>query len=123
MILLPAYISWQAIYKPRFSMIKHIVIWKLREFSSREEKAKTAQNLRSKLLEMQEAISEIQSVEVGINAEKASPSNYDVILITRFKTWNDLQAYKVHPAHQELIEYLQNIRELRVAIDYMEEEN
>ncbi len=104
-------------------MIKHIVIWKLREFSSREEKAKTAQNLRSKLLEMQEAISEIQSVEVGINNDKASSSNYDVILITRFKSWSDLKAYKVHPAHQELIEYLQNIRELRVAIDYLEEEN
>ena len=101
-------------------MIKHIVLWKLREFSTREEKAKIARTLGSKLLDMKDAIPEIQSIEVGINDEKASPSNYDVILITKFSSMTDLQAYKVHPAHQELVEYLQTIRELRVAIDYEE---
>lgn len=101
-------------------MIKHIVLWKLREFSSREEKFLTAKSLRNKLLEMKDAIPEIRDVEVGINDSKASPSNYDVILITRFLNWEDLQAYKVHPAHQDLVEYLQNIRELRVAVDYEE---
>jgi hypothetical protein len=99
-------------------MIKHIVMWKLREFPSREEKLRIARNLRQKLLEMKKSIKQIKSIEVGINAEKASSSNYDVILITQFSSMDDLQGYKVHPAHQELVEYLQTIRELRVAIDY-----
>jgi cellobiose phosphorylase len=99
-------------------MIKHIVMWKLREFPTKEEKLRTARNLRQKLLEMKKSIKEIKTIEVGINTEKASVSNYDVILITQFAAFEDLQAYKVHPAHQELVEYLQTIRELRVAIDY-----
>lgn len=99
-------------------MIKHIVMWKLREFPSREDKAKIARNLRQKLLEMKKSVHEIKNIEVGINYEKASTANYDVILITEFLSMEDLQKYKVHPAHQELVEYLQNIRELRVAIDY-----
>ena len=99
-------------------MIKHIVLWKLREFPSREEKLKTAKNLRQKLMEMKKSIKQIRTIEVGINTDKASASNYDVILMTQFDSINDLQAYKVHPAHQELVEYLQTIRELRVAIDY-----
>lgn len=99
-------------------MIKHIVMWKLREFSTREDKLRTAHSLRQKLLEMKKSVKVIQTIEVGINAEKASASNYDVILITQFASMDDLQKYKVHPAHQELVEYLQTIRELRVAIDY-----
>jgi len=93
-------------------------MWKLREFPTREEKLRTARNLRQKLLEMKKSIKEIKTIEVGINTEKASVSNYDVILLTQFAAFEDLQAYKVHPAHQELVEYLQTIRELRVAIDY-----
>jgi hypothetical protein len=99
-------------------MIKHIVMWKLREFPNRDEKLRTARSLRLKLLEMKKSIKQIKTIEVGINTEKASASNYDVILITQFVSIDDLQAYKVHPAHQELVEYLQTIRELRVAIDY-----
>ena len=99
-------------------MIKHIVMWKLREFPSREEKLKTARNLRQKLLDIKKSIKQIMTIEVGLNTDKASASNYDVILITQFASIEDLQAYKVHPAHQELVEYLQTIRELRVAIDY-----
>jgi hypothetical protein len=93
-------------------------MWKLREFPTKEEKLRTARNLRQKLLEMKKSIKQIKTIEVGINAEKASVSNYDVILLTQFVSIDDLQAYKVHPAHQELVEYLQTIRELRVAIDY-----
>jgi hypothetical protein len=99
-------------------MIKHIVMWTLREFPNKEDKHKTARNLRQKLLEMKKSIKQIKQIEVGINAEKASSSNYDVILITQFSSMEDLQVYKTHPAHQELVEYLQTIRELRVAIDY-----
>jgi len=93
-------------------------MWKLREFPSREDKLKTARNLRQKLLEMKKSIKQIKTIEVGINAEKASASNYDVILITQFASMEDLQGYKTHPAHQELVDYLQTIRELRSAIDY-----
>ena len=98
-------------------MVRHIVMFKLREFSNAEEKTKAVEAVRTNLIAMKKRITVIREFEVGINFNPADTA-YDLVINSTFASKNDLKIYQVHPAHQELVEYLQTIRELRVAIDY-----
>ena len=48
-------------------MIKHIVLFKFKEFSSSEEKNLKLNEIKTKLLNLKNLVSELQTIEVGIN--------------------------------------------------------
>ena len=52
-------------------MIKHIVMFKLKEFNSKEEKIKTAIKIKKKFEGLKVIINEIYKYEVGINISKS----------------------------------------------------
>ena len=95
-------------------MIKHIVMWKLKD----ENKIKNAALLKKKLLALKDQIKEIKEIEVGINSQEASSENYNVVLVSEFLSMEELNKYTVHPAHQDLVKYVRTIRDIRTAVDY-----
>jgi len=95
-------------------MIKHIVMWKLKD----ENKIKNAALLKKKLLALKDQIKEIKEIEVGINSQEASSENYDVVLVSEFLSMEELNKYTVHPTHQDLVKYVKTIRDIRTAVDY-----
>lgn len=99
-------------------MIKHIVCWKIKE--TYEGKTKNENLLRMKhLLEgLISKIDEIQYLEVGINDLTAPKDNYDIILITHFNSFDDLNKYQMHPEHLVVADFIKNIRETRACVDY-----
>jgi hypothetical protein len=99
-------------------MINHIVMWKLKEFSTIEEREAAAIELRRRLMTLKNLIPEIRTMEVGINASAASDTNYEVVLISEFESFETLKVYQEHFEHKKLIEFLAQIRIHRVAIDY-----
>ena len=93
-------------------MFTHIVFFKLKERTP-EVVAKT----KEVLLNMEGKIPQLKSIEVGADVLHTERS-YDIALVTRFDSLDDMNAYQVHPVHQEVIAYMSTVRESSVAVDY-----
>jgi len=93
-------------------MFTHIVFFKLKE-STPEVVAKT----KEVLLNMEGKIPQLKYIEVGADVLHTERS-YDIALVTRFDSLDDMNAYQVHPVHQEVIAYMSTVRESSVAVDY-----
>ncbi len=91
-------------------MVRHIVFMKFPDFS-------VAQEAKEKLLSMKGQIPQLQDIEVGVDFSR-SPRSYDLALVTTFNTKEDLESYRVHPYHQEIVSWLKaNNTETKV-VDY-----
>lgn len=60
-------------------MVKHIVMWKLKEYACGNTKEKNAQIIKEKLESLKDKISGILKIEVGIDFSKTENSA-DVVL-------------------------------------------
>lgn len=74
-------------------MVTHIVLFKL-EDDSPENIERTAEVLRR----MEGNIEVLRGIEVGVN-RRDTPNSHDIALVTRFDSWEDYDAYRVHPYH------------------------
>ncbi|HEX7627547.1 MAG TPA: Dabb family protein [Candidatus Methanoperedens sp.] len=93
-------------------MITHVVLFKLKDRSSQSiEKAKDM------LLGLKSKIPLLRYLEVGIDVLHSERS-YDIALITKFDSMDDLQAYQVHPVHLEVAKYITAVRESAIAVDF-----
>lgn len=94
-------------------MITHIVFFKLAD--------PTADNIRKTrevLLGMTGKIPQLRHLEVGVDVIRSERS-YDLALVTRFDSLEDLQAYQVHPCHAgEVIPHMKAVSSSIVAVDY-----
>lgn len=78
-------------------MVKHIVLWKLKEELSKEEKDKVKKEIKEGLLGLKGKIKEI--VEIKVNTEGMEGSTVDVLLDTVFENEEALRTYATHPDH------------------------
>ena len=51
-------------------------------------------------------------------ARNVAPGNYDAVLVSEFRSLEDLEAYKNDPRHKAVSALCKSIREDRVAVDY-----
>ena len=98
-------------------MIKHIVMWKLKDYARGTSKDQNALELKSVLEDLKNKISVIKQIEVGINFNKSSAA-YDVVLYSEFDSLQDLQAYQKHPDHVKVVDFVNEIRDDRAVVDY-----
>jgi hypothetical protein len=97
-------------------MIRHIVMWKLKNFENAEIKALNVKKLKDELYHLKNEIVQIKALNVGVNL---NPDNeYDIVLEMDFDNYNDLMTYQFHPEHQKLVAFLKTIRELKAAVDF-----
>jgi len=94
-------------------MITHIVFFKLS--APTQEKIS---EVCDKLLSMQGKIAQLRHLEAGADVIHSERS-YDVALITRFDSLDDLQAYQVHPYHAgEVVPLMKSSCSSIVAVDF-----
>jgi hypothetical protein len=98
-------------------MIKHMVMWTIREGDTPRSKFERMAEMKSRLLNLKEEIREIRSMEVLFNSPLAPTDNYDIVLVCEFNSWTDLETYQMHPEHQKIVEYVKNVRKDRACID------
>ena len=98
-------------------MLKHIVMWRLKDSAEGRTRAQNAIHAKELLDLLPYRIKEIKSLEVGINVLK-TPTSYDLVLIVEFANVLDLQAYQAHPEHVKVADYLLKVRETRAVVDY-----
>lgn len=99
-------------------MIRHIVLFKLKNFDSEKDKKEALNLLKINLANLKSKIKEIQFFEVGINIAE-SPNSYDIGLNSEFISLEDLENYRIHPDHQKVVELIKQYTEKRVAVDYL----
>ena len=93
-------------------MIKHIVMFKLKE--KNPENVKT---LASALNGMKDQIETLSFLEVGEDF-KGSDRSFDLVLTTHFENHQGLDAYAGHKVHQPVIQLAQSLCSQTVVVDY-----
>ncbi len=98
-------------------MIKHIVMFKLKEADGRSE-YENALEAQKRFDNVIANVKELVKGEVVINSKDTPESNYTISLLCDFKTIDDLNAYQVHPAHVEFGKFIGTVKTDRACIDY-----
>lgn len=98
-------------------MINHVVLFKLKEYSSDQEKMEVLSKIKNGLLALKNKIAELKYIEVGTNYQLAAQS-FDVCLITHFESIADMETYAVHPEHLKVLAIIKQNIISRAAVDY-----
>lgn len=95
-------------------MVKHIILWKLKEeFNTAEIKADMKKNLEA----LQGVIPGL--IEISIQTESLQSSNADVMLYSVFEDGNALKGYAVHPEHVKIADtFVRPFTETRLCLDF-----
>jgi quinol monooxygenase YgiN len=98
-------------------MIRHVVMWKLKDHAENAGKAENAARMKALLDGCAAIVPGILKYETGIAAPEMECS-YDVVLYSEFESRAALEAYNAHPAHQALKPFVAAVREARQSVDY-----
>jgi hypothetical protein len=94
-------------------MITHIVFFKLKDRS-----VDSIGRAKEKLLSMNGRIDQLRHLEVGVDVIHSERS-FDLALVTKFDSLEDLQAYQVHPCHGgDVAPFMRGVSESVVTVDY-----
>jgi len=98
-------------------MIKHIVVWRLKETAHCNTKEKNAVIIKEKLEALNGKIPGMIKLEVGINfSEEENVS--DIVLYSEFNSREELKNYQVHPEHKAIMPFIMEARSERRMVDY-----
>lgn len=100
-------------------MVKHIVMWKLKDQAEGATREENARKLKETLQAMVGKIPQIVELEVGIQM-RVDETAYDMVLTTSFKTREDLDQYQKHPDHGKVAVFVKKIVSDRKVVDYEE---
>ncbi|MDB1955826.1 Dabb family protein [Clostridium tertium] len=98
-------------------MIKHIVMWKLKENAEGNTKEINSLEIKRQIESLKERIDKVLELEVGINFEESSQA-YDVVLYSIFHSKDDLNYYQNHEEHLKVVNFIKKVIEERIVVDY-----
>lgn len=93
-------------------MITHVVLFKLKDRSS-----KSIEAARDMLLALKDTVPVVRSLEAGMDCLHLERS-YDIALTVRFDSLADLDAYQKHPEHVKAVIYFKQAGDAVISVDY-----
>ncbi len=100
-------------------MVRHLILWKLKESLTVEEKNTVLNNMKEHLEGLVGIVPGLVNLKIVIN--KMESSNADVMLDSVLESEEALKGYQGHPAHVEVANtYVRPFTEVRMCIDYKE---
>ncbi len=94
-------------------MVVHIVMFRFKETGKEENIEKTKEMLEA----LPEKIDTLRSMEVGVDFLHSERS-MDLVLTSTFDDREGLDAYRVHPAHQEVVAFIKKVTVESRVVDY-----
>jgi hypothetical protein len=76
-----------------------------------------AQLAAARLRKLDSRVPSLQSIEVGVD-ELRTERSWDVCLITRFADREAMDAYQIHPAHQEVVKFIREHATGTASVDW-----
>jgi quinol monooxygenase YgiN len=99
-------------------MIIHIVFWRLHERSANgRTKEENALEMNRRFEALAAVIPGLVRLTIGVDFAH-TPDSADVALYSEFESRAALDAYQPHPAHQEIVAFLKDVRTERRVVDY-----
>jgi hypothetical protein len=94
-------------------MLTHVVFFKLKDRSP-----ESVQATKLVLTNMEGKIPVLKSIEVGTDVLHSERS-YDIALITKFDSLDDLKVYDMHPLHMEVKAHMKQVLDgTSVCVDF-----
>lgn len=81
-------------------MVKHVILWKLKDEFSAEEKETIKAGIKSGLEGLMGQVPGL--LEISVHTNGLPSSNADLMLDSAFESEDALKGYAVHPAHVEV---------------------
>lgn len=98
-------------------MVKHVILWQLKDELSAEEKAEVKKGIKEGLEGLAGKIPGLLDIKVQI--EGLASSNADVMLDSSFEDEASLKGYAVHPDHVAVADgKVRPYTKTRVCLDY-----
>lgn len=98
-------------------MIKHVILWKLREDIPKEDVPKIKEDVKRELEGLKGKIEGRVNIEVYIGG--LASSNADMMLDSVFVDEAALKGYAIHPEHVKVADnYVRPYTEVRMCLDY-----
>ncbi len=98
-------------------MIKHIVMFRLKDSAEGHSKMENAMRLKELLESLKEKIPGIKYLEVGMNQGK-SKSASDIVLYSEFDNMEALENYRRHSEHIKALDFIERVCSERRVVDY-----
>lgn len=98
-------------------MIRHIIMFKFTEVNNEMDRLEKCIRMKTTFEPLKSKLNIIKSYTVGINQKKTDFS-YDVVIISEYKNWEDLESYINHPEHQKAIGLCNDIKKEKAIVDY-----
>lgn len=98
-------------------MLKHIVMWKLKDEAEGADKLGNAREMKRRLDECADIVPGQLKFEVVL-AQPGLEATYDVVLYSEFADKAALDAYINHPTHKAVVPFIGAVREGRQCMDY-----
>ncbi len=95
-------------------MVRHIVFMKLNPGSEREHNLHL---LKTRIDQLVDLVPGIAHLETGINFS-TSPAASDLVLVSEFNNRSDLNAYRNHPEHLNVVSFLKTVVTETRVVDY-----
>lgn len=99
-------------------MVKHIVIWKLKDIAAGNDKSTNAQLAKERLEALNGKIPGLLKLEVGVDFMR-SESSGDIVLYSEHESREALNAYIEHPLHKEAGKFIREVVCARTSADYL----
>jgi hypothetical protein len=98
-------------------MVRHIVLWRLRDSANGRSKAENAAEVKRLLEGLNGKIPGLIKLEVGFDFSRTDESS-DIVLYSEFETRAALDVYQTHPLHEAVKPFVMAARSERRLIDY-----
>ena len=82
-----------------------------------DNKQNNIQQTKKMLESLTNSVPSLKSIEVGVNFANEDRA-MDLSIITHFDTKEDLDAYAIHPTHQDVIAFIKTVVEYTKVVDY-----
>ncbi|MBP3205323.1 MAG: Dabb family protein [Lachnospiraceae bacterium] len=98
-------------------MVKHVILWTLKESYSQAEKEQIKKDIKAGLEGLRGQIDGLK--DITVNIDPLPSSNCDLMLDSSFETEDALKHYAVHPAHVAVADTkVRPFTASRVCMDY-----
>jgi len=98
-------------------MVKHVILWQLKDELSAEEKAKIKAEIKTNLEALMGKIPGL--VDIKVQTEALPSSNADVMLDSTFVDEAALKGYAIHPKHVAVADtFVRPFTKTRVCLDF-----
>lgn len=98
-------------------MVRHIVMWKLKDFAEEATRQENAVKMKQMLENLRGKIPGLLKIEVGIDFS-ATDASGDVVLCSEHTDRAALESYQRHPEHQKCVAFVKNVVSERRLVDY-----